>query len=127
MLEKNGSRWIIDQENMVALAVSYFKIMRFCSVILAIGDPAWNKIEPGCLISTGHIWTCISSTFLIFTIRIHTKELLKPAPYCPITCRSFTLCPVNIVGCLRGIMTKLELMQKKQKKKKKKKKKQQKM
>ena len=55
----------------------------------------------------------ISSTLLIFRIRIPIMGLLKPAPYCLITSRFFTPSFVDISNCFRGIMTKLELMQKK--------------
>ena len=58
-------------------------------------------------------WT--SSTLLIFKIRFSATELLKPAPYCPITSRSFYACSVDIGSCLKSILTKLEIMQKKSK------------
>ena len=56
------------------------------------------------------VW--MTSTLIIFTIRISTKEPLKPATFCSITNESFSPYSVDISSCLRSIMNELELLRK---------------
>ena len=84
MFEKNGSQWVRDPENMVDVAKSDV-LRQWASVVSFWQDMAKHcqkvKLDLGRILFN---WICI------YKIRISTKELLKPVPYCPFMMEPFT-------------------------------------